>query len=116
MQLEEPEFHEVVVVGAGVAGLRCASQLVHVQGVNDVLVVEASGRVGGRVMSNTSFLPGMSIDVGAEILHGGNTTLTRLAEELHIGLREVFTWAQVRTSWQECLIACLYEIGCSRID
>uniref|UniRef100_A0AAV1V789 Amine oxidase domain-containing protein n=1 Tax=Peronospora matthiolae TaxID=2874970 RepID=A0AAV1V789_9STRA len=94
MHDEQPEFHDVVVIGAGVAGLRCANQLVHVKGVKDVLVVEASDRIGGRVMSNTSFIPGMSIDVGAEILHGANTTLTRLAEELSIGLREIFTWAQ----------------------
>ncbi|KAG7393871.1 hypothetical protein PHYPSEUDO_000048 [Phytophthora pseudosyringae] len=91
---ELPEFHDVVVIGAGVAGLRCASQLVHAKGVKDVLVVEASDRVGGRVMSDTSFIPGLSIEVGAEFMHGANTTLTRLAEELNIGLREIFTWAQ----------------------
>ena len=96
MHDEQPEFHDVVVIGAGVAGLRCANQLVHGKGIKDVLVVEASDRLGGRVMSNTSFIPGMSIDLGAEVLHGANTTLTRLAEELSIGLREIFTWAQVR--------------------
>uniref|UniRef100_M4B442 Amine oxidase domain-containing protein n=1 Tax=Hyaloperonospora arabidopsidis (strain Emoy2) TaxID=559515 RepID=M4B442_HYAAE len=94
MHDEQPEFHDVVVIGAGVAGLRCANQLVHGKGIKDVLVVEASDRLGGRVMSNTSFIPGMSIDLGAEVLHGANTTLTRLAEELSIGLREIFTWAQ----------------------
>ncbi|KAI9914348.1 hypothetical protein PsorP6_008154 [Peronosclerospora sorghi] len=94
MKNEQPEFHDVIVVGAGVAGLRCANQLVRVEGVKDVLVVEASDRVGGRVMNTTSFIPGMSIDVGAEFMHGANTTLTRLAEKLNIGLREIFTWAQ----------------------
>ncbi|KAE9025471.1 hypothetical protein PF011_g3018 [Phytophthora fragariae] len=91
---EQPEFHDVVVIGAGVAGLRCASQLAKAQGVTDVLVVEASGRVGGRVMNDTSFIPGLSIEVGAEFMHGANTTLTRLAEEHNIGMREIFTWAQ----------------------
>ncbi|GMF10157.1 unnamed protein product [Phytophthora lilii] len=81
MASEQPEFHDVVVIGAGIAGLRCASQLVHSKGVKDVLVVEASGRVGGRVMNNTSFIPGLSIEVGAEFMHGANTTLTRLAED-----------------------------------
>ncbi|RLN02222.1 hypothetical protein BBJ28_00000247 [Nothophytophthora sp. Chile5] len=91
-----PEHHDVVVIGAGVAGLRCASQLVHVKGVKDVLVVDAMDRIGGRVLNDTSFIPGMSIEVGAEFLHGANTTLTRLAEEQQISLREIFTWAQVR--------------------
>lgn len=96
---DEPEFHDVVVIGAGIAGLRCASQLVHVKGVKDVLVVDAMDRVGGRVLNNTTFVPGLSIEVGAEFMHGANTTLTRLAEEFNIGLREIFTWAQVR---REC--------------
>ncbi|KAG2790826.1 hypothetical protein JG687_00000289 [Phytophthora cactorum] len=91
---EQLEFHDVVVIGAGVAGLRCASQLVHTKGVKDVLVVEASERVGGRVMSNTSFIPDLSIEMGAEFMHGANTTLTRMAEEYNISLREIFTWAQ----------------------
>ncbi|UIZ22873.1 hypothetical protein KXD40_003788 [Peronospora effusa] len=91
---EQPEFHKVIIIGAGVAGLRCASQLVHVKNIKDVLVVEASDRVGGRVMNSTSFVSGMSIELGAEFMHGANTTLTRLAKELNIGLREIFTWAQ----------------------
>ncbi|CAI5742242.1 unnamed protein product [Peronospora destructor] len=91
---EQTEFHKVIIIGAGVAGLRCASQLVHVKDIKDVLVVEASDHVGGRVMNSTSFVPGMSIELGAELMHGANTTLTRLAEELNIGLREIFTWAQ----------------------
>ncbi|KAL7693151.1 putative amine oxidase, FAD/NAD(P)-binding domain superfamily [Plasmopara halstedii] len=91
---DQPEYHDVIVIGAGAAGLRCANQLVHTKGVEDVLVVEASDRIGGRVMTNTSFIPGFHVEMGAEFLHGANTTLTRLAEEAHIGLREIFTWAQ----------------------
>jgi monoamine oxidase len=105
MANELPEFHDVVVIGAGIAGLRCASELVHTKGVKDVLVVEASDRVGGRVINNTSFVPGLSIEVGAEFMHGANTTLTRLAEEKNIGLREIFTWAQVRI---QCQFYCIY--------
>ncbi|KAG1710856.1 hypothetical protein DVH05_013579 [Phytophthora capsici] len=91
---EQPEFHDVVIIGAGVAGLRCASQLIHTKGIKDVVVLEASDRIGGRVLNNTSFIPGMSIEVGAEFMHGANTTLTRMAEQLNVGLREIFTWAQ----------------------
>ncbi|KAK1944983.1 Polyamine oxidase FMS1 [Phytophthora citrophthora] len=96
MSDEQPEFHDVVIIGAGVSGLRCANHLIHTKGVKDVIVVEASDRIGGRVMNNTSFIPGMSIEVGAEFMHGANTTLTRMAEQHNVGLREIFTWAQVR--------------------
>ncbi|TMW56550.1 hypothetical protein Poli38472_006560 [Pythium oligandrum] len=87
-------FHEVVIIGAGVAGLRCAHQLIHEKGVTDVLVVEAMDRIGGRILPNTDFIPGMTVEVGAEMLHGANTTLTKLAEEQKWSLREIFTWAQ----------------------
>lgn len=89
------EHHQVVIIGAGIAGLRCAHQLVHEKGVKDVLVVDAQDHIGGRILANTDFIPGMTIEVGAELLHGANTTLTKLAEEKQWNLREIFTWAQV---------------------
>ncbi|MBI5087387.1 MAG: FAD-dependent oxidoreductase, partial [Actinobacteria bacterium] len=42
--------HEVVVIGAGLAGLRCATDLVAAG--HDVVVLEARSRVGGRVWSH----------------------------------------------------------------
>ncbi|GLD99343.1 hypothetical protein PINS_up008062 [Pythium insidiosum] len=87
------QVHDVVIVGAGIAGLRCAQQL-HEKGVHDVVVVEARDRTGGRIMPSTDFIPGMTVEIGAEFVHGANTTLTRLAEEQHWSLREVFCWAQ----------------------
>ena len=45
------ETREVVVVGAGVAGLVCAKELA-AQG-KDVLVLEATDRVGGRYVDET---------------------------------------------------------------
>lgn len=89
------EHHQVVIIGAGISGLRCAHQLVHEKGVKRVLVVDAQDHIGGRILANTDFIPGMTIEVGAELLHGANTTLTKLAEEKKWNLREIFTWAQV---------------------
>lgn len=86
----------MIVLGAGMAGLRCAHELVHAKGVRDVLVVDAMDRVGGRILSDSEFIPGMIIEVGAEFAHGANTSLTKLAAEQHWALREIFTWAQVR--------------------
>lgn len=56
----------VVVVGAGFAGLACAYELVS-QGY-DVSVVEARGRVGGRILSFADFIPGRNIEGGGELI------------------------------------------------
>ena len=46
-QQQPEEYHSVVVVGAGVAGLQAARQLL--PSFPDLLVLEASHRIGGRV-------------------------------------------------------------------
>ncbi|MEZ0490774.1 NAD(P)/FAD-dependent oxidoreductase [Kineococcus sp. TBRC 1896] len=56
---------EVVVVGAGLAGLVCARHL-HAAGV-DVLVVEAAETVGGRVRSET--IGSFRVDRGFQLLN-----------------------------------------------
>ena len=42
--------HQVVIVGAGASGLAAASKLI-TNGVEDVVVLEASDRTGGRIHS-----------------------------------------------------------------
>ena len=55
----------VIVAGAGIAGLSCAWELVR-RG-HDVLVIEASGRTGGHVLTYREGLPdGLYVDAGAE--------------------------------------------------
>lgn len=58
--------HDVIVVGAGVAGLTAARALA--AGGKDVLVLEASDRVGGRV--HTVEVGGATMDMGAGFLRG----------------------------------------------
>lgn len=46
-------------------------------------------------MQNDTFSPGMKIDLGAEFVHGDNTSLTKLARKEGWDMYEIFTWAQV---------------------
>src|SRR5438270_13798271 len=50
----------VVVVGAGFAGLSAAYQLAQMGAT--VTVLEAQSGVGGRVLSNPNFIPGLTIE------------------------------------------------------
>ncbi|MFI6897873.1 flavin monoamine oxidase family protein [Streptomyces sp. NPDC050256] len=59
---------EVIVVGAGVAGLACAADLARA-GI-DVLVLEARDRIGGRVLTHRPADGGTAVELGAQIVHG----------------------------------------------
>lgn len=69
----------VVVVGAGMAGL-VAARALHGAGI-DVIVVEAAGRVGGRVLAETSPL-GSRLDLGGQWVGHGHHRFEALAAEL----------------------------------
>lgn len=71
---------DVVVVGAGVAGLGAARTL-HAAG-QKVIVLEASGRIGGRAWTAyPAALGGEWFDMGAQWLHAAETNpLTAIAE------------------------------------
>ncbi len=58
----------VAVVGAGVAGLSAATEL-RANGFDDVVVLEARDRIGGRVWTDT-IGDGFPIDLGASWIHG----------------------------------------------
>src|SRR5205814_141663 len=59
---------DVIVIGAGAAGLAAADELAHAG--RSVLVVEARSRIGGRCW--TCRFPGLSapVELGAEFIHG----------------------------------------------
>jgi len=77
----------VVVVGAGFAGLACAHEL-RTLGY-DVTVVEARDRVGGRVRSSTSFVPGRTVEIGAELIGSNHPTWIRFQHELGLEFLEL---------------------------
>ncbi len=62
------EKRTVVVVGAGMSGLSCAHSLRADHGVEDVLVLEARDRTGGRVHTRRG--RGAPLEMGAEFIHG----------------------------------------------
>ncbi|WP_378737946.1 flavin monoamine oxidase family protein [Nocardia brasiliensis] len=69
---------DVVVVGAGYAGL-CAARALRAAG-REVVVLEASGRVGGRVLTDR-IAGDWVIDLGAQWISGAHTRFAALAEE-----------------------------------
>jgi len=77
--------HDVIVIGAGLAGLRCATDLA-AAGL-DVVVLEARNRVGGRVFSHT-FADGQVCERGAEFIDGNHTEVLALVAELGLALAE----------------------------
>ena len=83
----EPDA-DVIVIGAGVAGLAAAAQLGR-KG-RKVLLLEARDRVGGRVWSHR--LPGAglpAVELGAEFVHGGNAAIRALLRAARLQTRAV---------------------------
>ncbi|MEY2554705.1 MAG: monoamine oxidase [Ilumatobacteraceae bacterium] len=74
---------DVVIVGAGLAGLRCAEALVD-RGA-DVVVLEARDRVGGRVFSH-HFADGQTCERGAEFVDSNHAEVLALAARLGLSL------------------------------
>lgn len=65
--IHAPKPHQrVIVVGAGFAGLSAAFEL-HSLGYH-VTVLEARGRLGGRVKTLHKFMPGFTVEGGAELI------------------------------------------------
>ena len=74
---------DVCVVGAGLAGLTTARELVRAG--RDVVVLEARDRVGGRVL-NDRISPGVITELGAEFTGPTQDRIQALAAEMGVGL------------------------------
>ncbi|HEX8175807.1 MAG TPA: NAD(P)/FAD-dependent oxidoreductase [Pyrinomonadaceae bacterium] len=83
----ERERVDVLVIGAGVAGLAAARALC-AAGLG-VAVLEARARVGGRVYTHLDKALSMPCELGAEFLQGGGNDAQQLAGRARLTLSEV---------------------------
>ena len=88
--------HDVIVVGAGLAGLSAARDLA--AGGADVIVLEARGRAGGRV-EQTMSADGRPIQLGGEVIGVAHTAYRELVGELGLTVVPSFTDIPGESTW-----------------
>src|ERR1700742_1567306 len=87
---------DVVVLGAGLAGLSAARDLA--LGGADVLVLEARSRVGGRVEAMT--LPdGRTVQLGGEVIRHAHTAYLELLDELGLSVQPSYVADPGEITW-----------------
>ncbi|HTE45185.1 MAG TPA: NAD(P)/FAD-dependent oxidoreductase [Gemmatimonadaceae bacterium] len=72
-------MNDVVVVGAGAAGLAAASRLLEHR--HDPIVLEARDRIGGRILTERISGVATPIELGAEFIHGVAPQIHKIAME-----------------------------------
>ncbi|HEY1111703.1 MAG TPA: NAD(P)/FAD-dependent oxidoreductase [Opitutaceae bacterium] len=91
-------MHDVIVIGGGVAGLAAAGAL-GCAGCR-VLLLEARGRLGGRIFTARPKGWGGAVELGAEFVHSGNRELWQRLKRYRIATRLVpprhWLWRQGR--------------------
>lgn len=78
------DFLDAIVVGAGMAGITAARDLV--QAGYKVAVLEARDRVGGRIMTVHDFCGG-PVEAGAEFVHGRDAATMKEVRDAGLALR-----------------------------
>lgn len=76
----------VAIVGAGLAGLSCATELQRLGITSSVF--EASQRVGGRCSSLRGFFPGQVAELGGEFINSSHNVMLGYAQQLGLGLED----------------------------
>jgi monoamine oxidase len=100
-------MYDVVIIGAGVAGLSAARYL-HDAG-QKVCVIEARDRIGGRVWSNHDD-PMFPREFGAEFIHGDNVATWEWVRRLQLTTTVASSW-QGRRVWHNKALRTVDELA-----
>ena len=87
----------MVVVGAGIAGLAAAAAVRRDRPDVDVLVLESSPAIGGKLA--LAEIGGVTVDVGAESMLNRRPEAVRLAREAGLGDRLVYPATTSANLW-----------------
>jgi len=93
-------MYDVVIVGAGVAGLAAARYL-HDAGLS-VIIFEARNRLGGRVWSNHDD-PSFPREFGAEFIHGDNVATWEWVRKLSLPTTVASLWSGRRVLYDNAV-------------
>lgn len=83
--MKEPP--QVLIVGAGVAGLAAARELT--RSGKRVSILEARNRIGGRVWTAGITADGAAVELGAEFIHGRESHIWQFLEQYQLRAREM---------------------------
>jgi len=83
----QPDRVDVIVIGAGAAGLVAAAELVGT-GLS-VIVLEARDRIGGRIFTLNDVEQQFPIELGAEFIHGRPAEIINVLRQNKIPIHEV---------------------------
>ena len=78
---------DVIIIGAGVAGLAAAKNLV--EGGARVAVLEARDRIGGRILTHHQAGLEVPVELGAEFLHGEAEETREVARQAAIAVNDM---------------------------
>ena len=86
-QRAKPSGKSIVVIGGGFAGLSAAYELIAAG--YDVNVIEARGRVSGRVITLDNFVPGRFVEGGGELIGSNHPTWAAYAEKFGLEFLDI---------------------------
>ena len=86
-KLRQQNRADVIVIGAGAAGLSAAAELA--EAGFSAIVLEARDRIGGRIFTRNDVGQQFPIELGAEFIHGGPPEILDVLRHGKISLNEV---------------------------
>jgi monoamine oxidase len=80
-----PSSTDILILGAGAAGIACGERLHH-YGI-PFTILEARGRIGGRALTDYTLVQGFPLELGAQMVHGRHVVTHRWIRELGLSAR-----------------------------